>query len=358
MSNYDPFSRGPHPAGVRDRTWTDETRDRALPISIWYPADDAHRGQDLDDATRDEFHPFVLAPKVKQDAVRDAAPREGPFPLVVFSHGFGGVKTQSTHFCTHLASHGYVVVAMDHVGNTTFDVMQMMTNPPKPESFGEIMHDRPRDASFVIDRVLAGEAGIETRPEQAGISGHSFGGWTTLVTTGRDPRIRAALPLAPAGGETPLSPGGTPNLLGDALDLAWDRPVPTLFLLADLDTLLPLAGMHGLVERTPEPKTAVVLRDSDHFHFCDDVAQTHDLFKKMGPMLLGAAAGNDELDRAVRAMKTSAELCEAAAAYAMTCGLGLAHFDAHLRGNQEAASLLTRDLCDVMQERGVAISLL
>ena len=40
MSDYDPFSRGPHPVGVRDATWTDEARERTLPISIWYPERD------------------------------------------------------------------------------------------------------------------------------------------------------------------------------------------------------------------------------------------------------------------------------------------------------------------------------
>ena len=29
---------------------------------------------------------------------------------MAFSHGFGGHRRQTTHFCIHLASHGYVVV--------------------------------------------------------------------------------------------------------------------------------------------------------------------------------------------------------------------------------------------------------
>ena len=69
------------------------------------------------------------------------------------------------------------------------------------------------------------------------MTGHSFGGWTTLAVTGRDSRIRAALPLAPAGGETPLLAGR--NELRESLDLDWKREVPTLYLgLAHMDAHL------------------------------------------------------------------------------------------------------------------------
>jgi hypothetical protein len=41
----------------------------------------------------------------------------------VFSHGYGAHRRQSTFFCTHLLSHGYVV-AMDHTGNTVFETIR------------------------------------------------------------------------------------------------------------------------------------------------------------------------------------------------------------------------------------------
>ena len=213
---YDPFERGMHPVGTRSFAWPDTARDRLLPVDVWFPATDAHRGQDLDDATRDRYKPLPMSPEVTQDAVRDAAALPGRHALVVFSHGFGGEKRQSTHLCTHLASHGFAVAAMDHVGNTTTDMMQMQMEgtPPDANVVQRFMADRPADASFVIDRMLAGDALLEIDPERIGISGHSFGGWTTLQTTGADERIRAALPLAPAGGDTPLTPEGPANDTG------------------------------------------------------------------------------------------------------------------------------------------------
>ena len=61
--------------------------------------------------------------------------------------------------------------------------------------------------AFVIDQMLAGQSGLEIIPDQIGMSGHSFGGWTTLKALETDERIRAALPLAPAGGFTAMDAG-------------------------------------------------------------------------------------------------------------------------------------------------------
>jgi len=358
MPSYDPFERGPSPVGTRTIELHDASRDRTLPVDVWYPAAEKHRGEDQDDATRDRYKPLPMAPEVSQDAVRDAAAAEGPFPLVVFSHGFGGERRQSTHLCTHLASHGYVVAAMDHVGNTTTDMMQMQMSgtPPDVNLIHTFIGDRPGDASFVIDRLLAGDAGLEIDPDRIGMSGHSFGGWTTLATTGRDRRIRAALPLAPAGGKVRESLGPDAGVMRDALDLGWDRDVPTLYLTAEFDTLLPLEGMRELQERTPGTRKGVVLLDSDHFHFCDRAEQTHDMFKMLGAMMAGASGDAAEaVTGLIGQMKTSAELCPGAHAYAMTCGLGLAHLDAHVRELAEAVAFIAQDLKQVMAERGVSV---
>lgn len=361
MSKYDPFERGPVPVGVKTLEWTDAARDRTLPVELWYPPTDAYHGQDRDDATRDRYKTLPFAPEVAQDAVRDAAIRDGERPLIVFSHGFGGERRQTTHLCTHWASHGYLVAAMDHVGNTTADMLAMATAPPSdPEAMiGRFVSDRPADARFVIDSLLAGAAGVRVDAERIGMSGHSFGGWTTLETVRSDRRIRAALPLAPAGGRSPLTPPGIANDLADSLNLDWDHEVPTLFLVAQLDTVLPLDGMRELITRTPQPRTCVTLLEADHFHFCDRVEETHDLFKQMGAMM----AGGDSLQNAadmkavIDRMKPSSELCPGDHAYALLRGLGLAHMDAHLSRDEDAIAFLDQDLKSVMAARGVAVEI-
>jgi dienelactone hydrolase len=348
---YDPFARGNLPVGVRTFQWSDPARnDRPLAIETWYPASEAHRGQDLAESTRDSYELIPGFPPGWQEAVRDAAPRAGTFPLVVFSHGYGAHRRQSSFFCTHLASHGYVVAAMDHTGNTVFEIVQLMmaaqmgTLPPidPVAELAEFIPGRPADVSFVIDRLLAGAA--EGLPAidaaRIGMSGHSFGGWTTLVATARDRRIRAALPLAPAGGWTPLP--GQP--LTDALDFDWGREVPTLFLVADQDTLLPLRGMRELLERTPSSKQMFILENADHMHFCDQIEQVHELFRMMPPPIF---------DQLAKSIKPIGELCAAEGAYDFTRGLGLAHMDAHLRGVEPAARLLAGDVIATLRARGV-----
>ncbi|MCC6847093.1 MAG: dienelactone hydrolase family protein [Deltaproteobacteria bacterium] len=346
---YDPFERGNLPVGVRTFNWSDSSRgDRFLPVEVWYPAAEAHRGQDLAEATRDAYELIPGFPPGWQEAVRDAAARGGAYPLVVFSHGFGAHRRQSTFLCTHLASHGYVVAAMDHTGNTIFEMVQMMMagqmGGPAPDPgaiLSEIIPARPADASFVIDRMVAGVEGVPAiDADRIGMSGHSFGGWTTLMVAGRDSRVRAALPLAPAGGWTPLPSAP----LQRALVLDWSREVPTLYLVADSDTILPLRGMHELYARTTSPKRMVVLENADHMHFCDQIEQIHELFRMMPPPIF---------DQVASAIKPIGELCAPDSAYRFVRGLGLAHMDAHVRGIEPAARFLGGDLAAMLRVLGV-----
>jgi dienelactone hydrolase len=352
--SYEPFSRGPHPAGVRTAELVDAARERPLPLEIWHPAAAEHRGRDLDPETCDRYELLAGLPLVAQQAVRDAAPGAGRFPLVVFSHGYGGHRRQSTFLCTHLASHGYVVVAPDHTGNTLRDVFEQTiaarAGRPVPDALEvvrEFVRHRPLDASWAIDRVLDGSAGGVAHlidPERIGIAGHSFGGWTTLATTAGDRRIRAALPLAPAGGNMVELPG---NPLRDALDFAWSRDVPTLYVVADRDSLLPLPSMHDLFAATQATKRMIVLRNTDHMHFCDRAEQAHEMFRAFPPPGF--------FEDAAKQTPPFTELCPQEPAYDAIRGLGLAHLDAALKSHAPAAEFLRGDLVTTIGARGVDV---
>jgi predicted dienelactone hydrolase len=351
VAGYDPFVRGPFPVGVR--TARIDRDARSLPLEIWYPATDDYAGQDVAEESADRYEVLPGLPSVRQDAVRDAVSRPGRHPLVAFSHGYGGHRRQSTFLCTHLASHGYVVAAVDHVGNTIFDVMRavlaVQAGEPRPDP-GAVLREfiglRPSDVSTMIDRVLDGTTGLGglVDPERIGMAGHSFGGWTTLAVAGRDRRIRAALPLAPAGGESPLPVGP----LRESLDLRWDRDVPTLYVVASRDTLLPLGGMHDLFARTGSRKRMVVIENADHMHFCDRVEEVHEMFRLMPGDPLFA-----ELQQSIPPI---ADLCPGEHGYVAVRGLGLAHMDAHLRGDERAARFLGGDLRATFGARGVAVA--
>ena len=344
MTDYDPFSRGRHPVGVRTVDIAVPGREQDVPVEVWYPATDSYAGQDMDPATQDAYALLPGFPAASQEAVRDAEPVEEACPPIVFSHGFAGHRRQTTHLCTHLASHGYVIAAPDHLGNTTTDVMGWMLKGEPPADMDgyvrDCARDRTRDASRALDGLLSGEFGVRASEDGAGISGHSFGGWTTLQTTAQDDRIIAALPLAPAGGVDTLAPPGDPRILmSELVELSWGRDVPTLMIVADDDSVLPLEGMHDLLQKADAIDKMVVLVNADHYHFCDNAETIHDMMTSV----MGEGA------------RPSSELVPGAHAYDVTNGLGLAHFDAELRKLPEATAFLTRDLSEIMTERGIAI---
>jgi hypothetical protein len=109
------------------------------PIEVWYPASDSVADTATDRADFSQFVPEAFIahvgafdfPVVDGRAVRDAALREpeSPYPLVVFSHGFGGVRLQSLDVVTHLASRGYVVAAVDHPGRSMPDLLPCLFSP-------------------------------------------------------------------------------------------------------------------------------------------------------------------------------------------------------------------------------------
>ena len=173
------------------------------------------------------------------------------------------------------------------------------------------------------------------------MSGHSFGGWTTLDGHAREPRIRAALPLAPAGGWTPMPA----EPLREALDFAWGRDVPTLYLVADRDTLLPLRGMRELHDKTPGREA----------HGRADQRRPH-AFLRSGrgdPRAVPHDAAAGRVRRASRrACRRSASSCRRRHGYLFIRGLGLAHMDAVLRGDAGGEGRCSTTPWRVMAARG------
>jgi predicted dienelactone hydrolase len=92
--------------------------------------------------------------------------------VVLYSHGHQGYAEASSFLAEHLASHGYVVAAPDHTGNTTFDGADRET---------EIYLRRPRDLSAALD-ALPDELDVDA--DAAVVTGHSFGGYTALALAG------------------------------------------------------------------------------------------------------------------------------------------------------------------------------
>jgi predicted dienelactone hydrolase len=322
---YDPFVRGQFPVGVRTIQALDDARARTFPCEIWYPAARQHAGQDV-------------PPEM---AIRDAAAEPGTWPLILFSHHSGGHRRAATFLCTHLSSHGYIVAALDHS-----EVIAPELRPREGETAEQrsaradawIAHRVP-DIRFLLDRLIR-EANVDRA--QIGIVGHSFGGWTALAAPEVEPRIRAVVALAPGGNHRPR-----PGILPLKLTFAWGRDVPTLYLAAENDVPIPLAGIRELLERTPATKQLVILRRADHYHFMDNVEEIHEAVRAM--------KFPAELDWMTKEMRPIAELCSGEQAHLFVRGLTLCHMDRILRHQEEAQRFLTGNLEAAFGARGVDV---
>lgn len=210
QSAPDPSTLGPFAVGHESFELVDPSRreirggvevDRTLVVDVWYPAAPGATGAFA-------FYPFqVFSLGFTSTLAREgAAPVPNVArPLVVFSHGNSGISVQSTGLCETLASHGFVVAAPNHTGNTASDAFFGSSFP-----FATSARNRPLDVSAVIDRMIARSRTPGDRlfrlvnPFQIGAAGHSFGGFTALaIASGyadvpADPRVRAVMPIAPA----------------------------------------------------------------------------------------------------------------------------------------------------------------
>lgn len=338
---YDPFVRGRFPVGVRTFEALDTARNRLFPCEIWYPAAAPHAGQDLAPDTRDIFTVPLRNESQSQLAVRNAAAAPGAWPLILFSHFSGGHRRSATFLCTHVSSHGYVVAALDHSEVVAAELARRdgETTAQKAARVDAVIASRVPDVRFLLDHVLANPH-APCDPAQIGIVGHSFGGWTALAATEAEPRIRAVVALAPGGSSQPK-----PGILPLTLAFKWGRDVPALYLVAENDTALPLAGMVELFARTPATKHMVILRRADHAHFVDDVEQEHET---MRTMTLPAEAAAMQ-----KRMRPIAELCSGGQAHLFVRGLALSHMDATLKQREEARQLLRGDIDAELAARGV-----
>ena len=193
---------GPNPVGVRTLELSDPSRlnadgngPRPITVELWYPS----TTEAVAGVPRYVVNLFGFD-VARTPTYRDVARAPGAFPLVLFSHGNGGIRFQSLFFAAHLASHGYVVASPDHHGNTFLDILA-----GDVDALSAV--NRPLDMKFVLDDLLARNGSgsdflagaIDS--SRIGMSGHSFGGYTTLALAAgatADPRIGAFMPLAPA----------------------------------------------------------------------------------------------------------------------------------------------------------------
>jgi len=271
---------GAHPVGNARFTLT--SGDRDVLVEVWYPADagaaaDAAAGHPIEEFVppgpdhdalvgllQDLSPSGQIGTRLQTSSALDATPATGgPWPLIVFSHCHNCVRFSAFTVAERLASHGFVVAAPDHVGNTLFDQLNGMDT----QIGEEFLQVRVADLQAVLDALLAAEAPVPAPlhglvdPDRIGALGHSFGAATAGRIAQNDPRIKAALPIA-APVENPLFP---------ETHVA-DIDVPMLMLLAREDNSIQQIG-NNLIElnfnNANPPVRLVSVADAGHWNFTD-----------------------------------------------------------------------------------------
>lgn len=210
---------GPYEVGFLEYTLMDESRDqgsdvfdgRPIPVALWYPVDPG----DTTGAARAQyaFDPYASpVPRVDSslfeaegiDPAYEDVPLslDAPFPLVVFSPGYGATYLFHISVGTRLASHGFVVAILSHYGDgaTPTDTLQHIAMASL---------NRTQDIPFVLDQLLERNADPSdsffglVRPDQIAAAGWSLGGYGVLALTGGDDLVCDTLNFTFFGIPTP-----------------------------------------------------------------------------------------------------------------------------------------------------------
>lgn len=353
----DPTKPGPFPVGVRTVTYEDTGRrkpdgsPRILVTEIWYPATQDTRGKpgvdyDITTVFTDEQRAALAgtqAPVLHTSAVRDApiAASHGPFPLIIFAHGMGAIRWQSTYYTVLLASHGYVVVSCDHEGGTLYDLVRNQM-----ESTPEGLEHRPGDVIYLMNRLarlkaddpLYGHLDLE----HIGVTGHSFGAFTSLRVAAMDKRVKAIVPQAPTD----------VNLAWLGLPMPVRLGIPVMVQAAHDDKTLEwdtnIVPTWPLLER---PRWLLDLVHGGHFTFSDLCAFD------LATLAEKVSVNVDGVDvRKVLEDGCAPPAPPASVAQPVINHFGVAFFNAHLRGSAGSKALLTQEKADeVAGAAGVAV---
>lgn len=251
--------RGPHEVGTYTTALGDGRR-----VVIWYPADAS--------AAKAPTETFdiasLLSPQLQSQIPAELRPQYpiaahpgakaasgGPFPIVLFSHGFAGFPEQSADLVTHLASWGFVVVAPDHVerslsgllGGAGKGVPKLADDQVLSQSLDLALAEAKKADSPIHDLVDASKVAV---------TGHSAGAAAAFETASKDDRIKAFISYSVGfggqGGPMPTPP-----------------KVPGMVMLGQTDGIIPADANRKVYEAMNTPKYKVEIANAGHLVFSD-----------------------------------------------------------------------------------------
>ena len=165
----------------------DSLYDRPLKVEVWYPAEISDRNEEfvtykdvMGNANSPDrpVIPFTFLGRAGRAA--KPALKDGPYPLIIVSHGYTGSRLLFTYLTENLASKGYVVVSIDHTESTFQDAAGLNST----------LLNRSLDVLFVLDEMAQlGEKGNSflsgvVNADLTALLGYSMGGYGVINAAG------------------------------------------------------------------------------------------------------------------------------------------------------------------------------
>ncbi len=143
--------------------------------------------------------------RIKTPASIDVTPAQcsAGFPVILLSPGFFGINSLNTFYGLEFASHGFIVIGINHPGSSIgtmladgsqisidsdgFDRLELLAS--------KITLDRSSDMSMILDRVISLNADCNSflyqriNTSKIFAAGHSIGGSASFAACGQDQRI-------------------------------------------------------------------------------------------------------------------------------------------------------------------------
>ena len=260
-----PLPTGNYPVGRTNYLWFDAARSgRPVRVDFWYPAEP---GKSLLASYRPDFDVLLKNPTTRQGLEHEFGPhlsdleittlrssayesagvaRSGrPFPVVLFSHGLGICTYDYTIQLEDLASHGYIIAAVEHINDSLGVILsdqkvvpfdgalwkQYPASSSASEETAKFYQARAKlwaeDLLFVLNQLSFSTATEHSFPHgtldfsRAGVFGHSHGGRSAATACLLDERIKACLNEDGRMGDCPYWPIAGHHIHGVFAMLDW-----------------------------------------------------------------------------------------------------------------------------------------
>ena len=308
---------------------------RELMVQVWYPADGTETTlrapyvadpailQHMEDRGFLELPATLIASwgELMTHALFDVpiASTNDALPVLLFSHGLGIPRFHYTSLIQELASHGYIVVAIDHPygGLTQLTNGRILSSSEDRSDLNDPSVIAARtsawaaDASLVLDQLLD-QHGLLGRfaplidQTKIGMFGHSLGGAAALEACIDDKRIKACVNLDGAPfGKIETEGLGAPALIMGSGPVYSDADLEALGRTREQwermgEQYLSIVTS-VLTQNTDHPAYQLSVRGAGHMSYSDASFVMPDTITRFGGEIINARRGHEIITACIRA---------------------------------------------------------